>query len=316
MVGRLELSEQTVDGQVVRQSSSYRQGLVLGLTMAEIMLLLIFCLLIALAAYLRIEKAKVDAAEARLNPEGISQIDRTVLGAIKKNFALYEKLSEVAAGPSGKAVDAYWRDLVTDQATAAQVRKLGLSPEQIRQRIAEANALDTRGVDAATALHDVDIVESIRAAMPNDGSQLNPQTIKETIQKGLDAKTMAGHQWPPIISLSEANGHYFKTGSAELSPEFRQELTTKTPERIAELVQEYDVDVIEVVGHTDEQPIGSRPSNLDWSLIPVLKNGAAVGSLVPADNAGLGLARAVSVVSVLRQSKLLDAYKLIPLSGA
>jgi flagellar motor protein MotB len=284
--------------------------------MAEIMLLLIFCLLIALAAYLRIEKAKVDAAEARLGPEDISQIDRRLLETIKKNSALYEKLRELATAPSGKAVDDYWRDLVADQATAVQVRKLGLSPEQVRQKIAEANALDAKGVDAATALHDVDIVNSIRAVMPNDGSQLNPQRIKETIQKGLDAKTMAGHQWPPIISLSEANGHYFKTGSAELSPEFRQELTTKTPERIAELIQQYDVDVIEVVGHTDEQPIGSRPSNLDWSLIPVLKNGAAVGSLVPADNAGLGLARAVSVVSVLRQSKLLDGYKLIPLSGA
>jgi hypothetical protein len=75
------------------------------------------------------------------------------------------------------------------------------------------------------------------------------------------------------------------------------------------------VDVIEVVGHTDEQPIGVRPSNLDQGLVPVL-NGAAIGSLMPADNAGLGLARAVSVVSVLRQSKLLEGYKLIPLSGA
>ena len=41
-----------MDGKIVGQSSSYRQGLVLGLTMAELMLLLIFCLLIALAAEL------------------------------------------------------------------------------------------------------------------------------------------------------------------------------------------------------------------------------------------------------------------------
>jgi hypothetical protein len=47
-----------------------------------------------------------------------------------------------------------------------------------------------------------------------------------------------------------------------------------------------------------------------------LKNNAGVISLVPADNAGLGLARAVAVVSVLRQSPLLAGYKLIPLSGA
>ena len=68
--------------------------------------------------------------------------------------------------------------------------------------------------------------------------------------------------------------------------------------------------------HTDEQPIGSRPSNLDIDLLPVLRNAATVGSLVPADNAGLGLARAVSVVSTLRQSPLLQDYKVIPLSGA
>ena len=36
---------------------------------------------------------------------------------------------------------------------------------------------------------------------------------------------------------------------------------------------------------------------------------------MPADNAGLGLARAVSVVSALRQSSL-SKFKLIPLSGA
>ena len=57
-------------------------------------------------------------------------------------------------------------------------------------------------------------------------------------------------------------------------------------------------------------------SNLDRDLLSVLNNTAGVGSLTPADNAGLGLARAVAVVSVLRQSPLLAGYKLIPLSGA
>jgi hypothetical protein len=90
----------------------------------------------------------------------------------------------------------------------------------------------------------------------------------------------------------------------------------ETPARIVELIKQYDVDVIEVVGHTDEQRISSRPSNLDGELLPVLRNAATVSNLVPADNAGLGLARAVSVLSVLHQSPLLQDYKLIPLSGA
>jgi hypothetical protein len=125
-----------------------------------------------------------------------------------------------------------------------------------------------------------------------------------------------GHKWPPIISLSEAGGYYFKTGSAELSSAFSEALLDSTPGRIAEYIKQFDVDVIEVVGHADEQPIGLRPSNLDRDLLPVLNGTANIISLVPADNAGLRLARAVSVVSVLRQSKLLAGLKVLPLSGA
>ena len=117
--------------------------------------------------------------------------------------------------------------------------------------------------------------------------------------------------------MSEADGYYFKSGSAELSPTFQDTLANKTPGEILNYILKYDVDVIEVVGHTDERPIGLRQySNLDRDLLSVLKNDAGIVSLVPADNAGLGLARAVAVVSVLRQSPLLAGYKLIPLSGA
>jgi hypothetical protein len=117
--------------------------------------------------------------------------------------------------------------------------------------------------------------------------------------------------------MSEADGYFFRSGSAELSPTFRDALTSKTPSEILNYMRKYDVDIIEVVGHTDERPIGGRQfSNLDRDLLPVLKNDAGIVSLVPADNAGLGLARAVAVVSVLRQSPLLASYKLIPLSGA
>ena len=75
------------------------------------------------------------------------------------------------------------------------------------------------------------------------------------------------------------------------------------------------MDVVEVVGHTDDQPIGVRQSNLDRDLLPVLKNEIGIASIVPADNAGLGLARAASVVSVLRQNVDLAKFKILPLSG-
>jgi outer membrane protein OmpA-like peptidoglycan-associated protein len=147
------------------------------------------------------------------------------------------------------------------------------------------------------------------------GAGIRPLKI---VERGLGSsqQVASGHKWPPIINLSEAGGYFFRTGSAELSPEFREALFDSTPQRIAEYIKQYDVDVIEVVGHTDEQPIGLRPSNLDRDLLPVLNGTANIVSLVPADNAGLGLARAVSVVSVLRQSKLLTGLKVLPLSGA
>jgi hypothetical protein len=141
--------------------------------------------------------------------------------------------------------------------------------------------------------------------------------ILDAIDRGMtDPLGPVGHQWPPIITLSEAGGYSFKTGSAELSTAFRDSLLNNISAVILANIKKYDVDVIEVVGHTDEQPLSFRQSNLDHDLTSVLDNTSNVATLVPADNAGLGLARAVSVVSVLRQSPLLAGYKLIPLSAA
>ena len=218
---------------------------------------------------------------------------------------------------NSKQADEFWRDLFEGQSLAEEYRNEGLTPEQAHAMVASAKQLQAKGVDAKTALRDVDIVAKIQTVMPRAASPSTPvEKIIDVVQRGFNEQSKAGHQWPPIISLSEANGHYFRTGSAELSPEFKFELTNETPARIVELIKQYDVDVIEVVGHTDEQRISSRPSNLDGELMPVLRDAAPVSNLVPADNAGLGLARAVSVLSVLRQSPLLQDYKLIPLSGA
>jgi hypothetical protein len=76
------------------------------------------------------------------------------------------------------------------------------------------------------------------------------------------------------------------------------------------------VDVIEVVGHTDEQPIGMRPSNLDRDFTEILRGDRSVGTLRPGDTAGLGLARAVSVVRELLRDPRLDGLRILPPSIA
>ena len=308
-----------MSGQIVEQRSSYQRGLVLGLTMAEIMILLVFCLLIAMATFLKREETRRIAAEQQLEQQ-VAQNERTrdVVATLQKSADLAEKFQSLSGLSDPQAIDQYWRELVDSRTVVSEIEKSGVSVGQLREGIANAAALRASGIDADKAIRDSDLVAAIHRAMTKPGEpQVTTQAILDTIARGQAAAGSSGHQWPPIIRMSEADGYFFQSGSAELSPTFHEALMDQTPFEILKYIHKYDVDVIEVVGHTDERPIGSRQySNLDRDLLSVLKNTAGVVSLTPADNAGLGLARAVAVVSVLRQSPLLAGYKLIPLSGA
>src|ERR1700739_3928782 len=101
-----------MEGQIVQQRASYRQGLVLGLTMAEIMILLIFCLLIAMATFLKREESKRITAEQKLQQErGEIAQARSVLAELKPSAALGEKLQSWSGLSDPQAIDRYWREL-------------------------------------------------------------------------------------------------------------------------------------------------------------------------------------------------------------
>src|SRR5579863_10742334 len=307
-----------MEGQILEQRSSYRRGLVLGLTMAEIMVLLVFCLLIAMAAFLKREETRRIAAEQELREERAQNEQiRDVVNSLSKSAAVAEKVESLSGLSDPQAIDQYWRELVDSRTVVREIEKT-LSLRELREGLANVAALRANGIDIDKALRDAEIVGAINRTITRPGEpKASVQSVLDTLARGMTASGPGGHQWPPIIRMSEADGYFFKSGSAELSPAFRDTLITKTPSEILTYIRKYDVDVIEVVGHTDERPIGARQfSNLDRDLSSVLKNDAGVLSLVPADNAGLGLARAVAVVSVLRQSPLLAGYKMIPLSGA
>jgi len=286
--------------------------------MAEIMVLLVFCLLIAMATFLKREEARRVAAEEQLK-EAQLQNERTheIVDSLSKSAAVAERVESLSGLSDPQAIDQYWRELVDSRTVVREIEKT-LSIKELREGLANVAALRANGIDVDTALRDAEIVGAINRTITKPGEpKASMQTVLDMLSRGMAAEGPGGHQWPPIIRMSEADGYFFKSGSAELSPSFREALIAKTPGEILNYIRKYDVDVIEVVGHTDERPIGARQySNLDRDLLSVLKNDAGVVSLVPADNAGLGLARAVAVVSVLRQSPLLAGYKLIPLSGA
>jgi flagellar motor protein MotB len=278
----------------------------------------VFCLLIAMATFLKSEQTKRVAAEQKLlQQQEQNQRDRDLVASLRKNSAVSEKLQSLSGLTDPKEIDQYWRELVDSRTAMAELEKSGVSAKELRDRIADIEKLRSSGINVDNALRDADVVSAINRAMTKPGQPpASTLAILDAIEKGMSGPGPNGHQWPPIITLSEANGNFFKSGSAELSTTFYNKLVTLIPADILKNIQKFDVDVIEVVGHTDEQPLGAHQSNLDNNLILVLKNTTGVSTLVPADNAGLGLARAVSVVSVLRKSPLLAGYKLIPLSGA
>jgi endonuclease YncB( thermonuclease family)/outer membrane protein OmpA-like peptidoglycan-associated protein len=126
--------------------------------------------------------------------------------------------------------------------------------------------------------------------------------------------TDSGHNWPPIITLSEAEGYFFASGSAEVPYKLQAVLKDEIVGKLLTLIAEYNVDVIEVIGHTDEQPVIPRQSNLDHTLLPSIR-GISREAPIAADNAGLGLARAAAVVRILREDRRLAGTELLPLSG-
>jgi len=328
-----------MDGTINQQGTSYRRGLVLGLTMAEIMLLLIFCLLIAMTTFLRREQNKLALAEQKLaEQQANAERNMAALTSLRQETSLAEKLS-AAAGPDPTAVDAYWRDLIESKAAIAKLAKEGTSLEELREKAAATDALRKAGIDNDKALRDAEIVGAIKRALPEaERTALTPESAADLVAQAPKPQgDGGGNRFPPIISLTEEKGYTFRTGSAELGPAFKKALATTTLYNILATIKQYDVDVIEVVGHTDEQAYGPRlaspavdpaspitlspptvvprSSNLDHGLVAVLNNTTEIGRLTPADNAGLGLSRAVSVVAELRKSEKLAGYKLIPLSA-
>ena len=90
---------------------------VLGLTMAEIMLLLVFCLLIAVGVALATERARHDEVSRQLrDAQATVDADASVVGSIRRNARLTELFDRAAAAGAPAAIDEFWRKLVESEA--------------------------------------------------------------------------------------------------------------------------------------------------------------------------------------------------------
>ena len=327
--GSQERGDRVMSGSIARQTASYRQGLVLGLTMAEIMLLLVFSLLIAIGVALAAERAGREQVMLRLRgAEAAAAASGAVVEEIRRNPRIAEFLDRAAAKPvSAQAVDQFWRTLVESDEIVDAMERRGVSRAALRQGgeyFARMQQLKEAGFDPDKALKGAALAAAIEDALPRDAvAGRTPEQLAALVAKGLAASAMHGepnpkdgHTWPPIINLSEAGGYYFATRSAELQPEFEAILRTAVVDKLLEIAASFQVDVIEVIGHTDERALSGGLSNLDRELPAATSGTKGVGVLQPADNAGLGLARALAVVEVLASEPGLRNFRILPLSGA
>ena len=105
---------------------------------------------------------------------------------------------------------------------------------------------------------------------------------------------------PPIILIQNTGAYQFASGSADLPEALNSYVRGKLVNEIELNAKAYQIDVVEVIGHTDGQPNGGVFSNLDESLEKVAKGQFLTHNLHAGSNADLGLMRALELVRVLR----------------
>ena len=134
---------------IVHEDRAYRRGLVLGLTMAEIAVLLIFCLLLALAALLMAKD------------EEISERDKQIQELTEANALLKKRVEHVLA--QNNRADDFEEDFET----------LYLKQTVKAEALEQQNAALTERVEALEALED---------ALKASGRSADPETIERLDQ--------------------------------------------------------------------------------------------------------------------------------------
>jgi len=368
---------------IERSAHGYSRGVIFGLTMAEVFLLLIFCLLLVLATleHKREELVRTSDNLAKANefltvsnnnykknleelgqgtsvPEDVfnvvNNLDDNELKWLLDNSEIASKYSSDQLNEAISKAEMW--DTLTNQppkqtfeqldeieknATAAQLARLiqnaevamSTEPVILIEQISKAEMWDTLSNQPpkqtfeqldeieknATAAQLARLIENAEVAMSTEPVILIEQIAKAEMwdqQASLSTVEPVGNNWPPIISLPEAENYSFEIGSAQLTENFKTQLSDKIAQQILSTLSKYEADLIEVIGHTDLQPMSrARESNLDTTAKNFFESDGEV-RLFAKDNVGLGYARALSVARHLLGTPELQGYTILPYSAA
>lgn len=278
------------------ETTGYRRGVVLGFTVAEVVLLFVFCLLLLLAPTV------VPLSGEASNPAVASSAASAGSSASSRPSGQTPAVASSAASASSSASSRPSGQTPAPPAASAEGRPpppSGSPPVSIPP---DWTVITEGGRDYVPTA-EICVVTGIRR------EECAPRRIQEVL------RGRGEHNWPPIIRFREADGEFFALGRAEITEGLAQKIKREIPTLLKQ-IEEYKVNVIEVIGHTDEQPVQGTTSNLDFIALKVVNEGVPAAQIVVTDNAGLGLARALAVVRVLRSDKRLDGVTILPLSAA
>jgi len=314
----------------IRQDDrAYRRGVVFGFTVAEIVLLLVFCLLLLFVPLLLNENAKTPSRSASSAPF-------VVLPGPTANRASAPDERDIDSPKSARR-PAPSRDASKEPETAkpdtpavGDPTFAGSAPPAAETPLPEGWIRVAPNAANSKASAREGNSQSARAGQPAADVPFDALPLASACEKlGIAAadctaataseklSLLGRHNWPPIIKLKEADGEFFVVGSAQVSPAFEAKIRRDVVPKILDLVSRFQTDVVEIVGHTDEQPIPPGiPSTLDALSIDVIAKGESAARLNAADNAGLGFARALAVVQILRREDQLKGLTILPLSAA
>jgi flagellar motor protein MotB len=340
---------------IQQSASGYSRGVIFGLTMAEVLLLLIFCLLLFLATLNRqieeLSKANDALTKDRETLEVANANYQASLNNLDQSTSVSQELfdvvnvlddnelqklinnSEIATTYSAEKLEQViskakkW-DVFTNQPpepsfTVLDEIEKNAAPEELVRLIENAEIAMNANPETLTEQISKAKKWDAKAALP-DVEQIDPKIANLASQVSLNDLELlaagklepAGNNWPPIISLPEAENYSFKIGSAQLTDNFKNQLSGEIVQQILNTLSEYEADLIEVIGHTDLQPMSkARATNLDVSAKRFFETDMEV-ALRAKDNVGLGYARALSVTKHLLSTPELKNYTILPYSAA
>ena len=340
---------------IAANAADYRRGVIFGLTMAEVLLLLIFCLLLFVATLNRkiaeflqkneylsqaneiLEVSNANYQNALRNLDQSTAVSQEVFDVVNiLDDDQLKKLiqnSEIASTFSSDQLQEYFAKAEKWDTFTNQTQEPTFTQLDSIERLATSEQLSRLMDNADIAMnYDAEVLqEKISKAekWDNQASLPKPEPIDPYLKLLISQVTVTdlellaagqlepvGNNWPPIISLPEAENYSFKIGSAELTENFKMQLDGGIIEEILKTLSEYDADLIEIIGHTDLQPMSrARVSNLDTAAREFFQKNANI-TLRAKDNVGLGYARALSVTKHLRENPKLQDYTILPYSAA